>query len=78
MERADLVGLGLVVKRLRRKAGLTQAVVAQRAGISIRGLRELEYGEVEPHWGTLRRIAKGLDVRLSDLLKAVEEAASGN
>jgi transcriptional regulator with XRE-family HTH domain len=73
---AGLVSLGLAVKRLRRETGLTQAALAYRSGVSIRGLRKLEHGKVEAHWGTLRRIAEGLDVPLADLLRAAEEAES--
>lgn len=72
-DEAGLATMGTAIERLRQKRSLDQAALARRAGVSVRGLREVERGQVEAHWGTLRRIAKGLDIALEDLMKAAEE-----
>ncbi|MFD6141477.1 helix-turn-helix domain-containing protein [Promicromonospora sp. NPDC060271] len=59
--------------RLRRGAGLTQEELAERAGLSVRSVRNLECGAVDrPRTSTLRAIGAGLglgDAQLSDLLE---------
>lgn len=65
-------GHGLL-SRLRRGAGLTQEELAERAGLSVRSVRNLECGAVDrPRESTLRAIGTGLglgDAQLSDLLE---------
>ncbi|HET7508021.1 MAG TPA: helix-turn-helix transcriptional regulator [Solirubrobacterales bacterium] len=65
--------LGATVAALRQQAGLTRAELAQRAELREREVVALEAGELEPTWGDLRRIARGLDVPLEKLLQLVEE-----
>lgn len=74
---AAVIGLGKVIARLRREEGMTQALLAQRAELSASSLRAVERGEAEAQYGTVRRIAQGLDVELGDLLHAAREAAPG-
>jgi DNA-binding XRE family transcriptional regulator len=55
---------GVLLRRLRAAAGLTQEALAERAGLSLRGISDLERGARRvPHTDTLRRlgIALGLD-----------------
>src|SRR5258708_3832258 len=48
-----------LVQQLRRNAGLTQRELADRAGMSVAGLRDVEQGRVKrPRVSTLRRIAE--------------------
>ncbi|GAA3733989.1 BTAD domain-containing putative transcriptional regulator [Plantactinospora mayteni] len=57
----NAVRLGALVQRFRRQAGLTQQEVADRAGMSVGGLRDLEQGRVgRPRPATLRRLAAAL------------------
>lgn len=47
------------IRRARKERQLSQEVVAQRAGLSLRAYRSLESGEaVDPHLSTLTRIAE--------------------
>src|SRR5579859_5039991 len=53
--------LGIVVKRYRAAAGLSQERLAERAGISTRGISDLERGlHRTPHPDTLDRLARAL------------------
>lgn len=56
--------IGRDLRRKRRKAGMTQAEVATRAGIRTETLSRLESGIGNPTVGTLRRILKALGERV--------------
>jgi transcriptional regulator with XRE-family HTH domain len=62
--RPEIVGgFGDGVRRRRERVGLTQEELAERAGVSVRGLRKLEAGEVDrPRPGTVRALASALRV----------------
>ena len=50
---------GELLKRYRTAAGLTQEELAERAGLSARGVQDLERGtRRSPHPGTARRLAE--------------------
>ncbi len=51
---------GHLLKSHRLAAGLTQETLATRAGISARGIRELEHGETAPRRDTAQRLAQAL------------------
>lgn len=58
---AEQSALGLVVKQYRAAAGLSQAQLAEQAGISTRAISDLERGlHRTPHAGTLDRLAGAL------------------
>jgi transcriptional regulator with XRE-family HTH domain len=62
--------LGIVLKQLREKRGLTQQALAKRAGIAQGYLSELEAGrEKNPGIETLRKLAKALKVSVVELVK---------
>lgn len=55
--------LGDFLKTLRQRAGLTQEALAERAGVSVRGLRKLESGLVAgPRRATLEALADALEL----------------
>jgi transcriptional regulator with XRE-family HTH domain len=61
--------LGQAIKRLRTKQRLTQAQLAERAGVSQPYLSQLEAGQKrEPAVRIIHRIAKVLGVKIEDLL----------
>lgn len=77
-ELASLRGLGLAVERLRREAGMTRNEVAKRGKLAGTTVSRVERGlKEEPRWETLRRLAKGLRVEVSDLAKLSIELAPG-
>jgi class 3 adenylate cyclase len=59
---AETLGFGARLRHHRLVAGLTQAALAERAGISTRGLQHLEAGEARPYKQTLERLARALNL----------------
>ena len=57
------------IKDLRAMRGLTQAVLAERAGLSLAYIGRLETGHYDPQLSTLRKLAKALKVTLAELVK---------
>ena len=57
-----MVKIGTQVKRARERALLTQGELADRAGIGTATLNRIEKDRVEPHFRTIRKLAKALDV----------------
>jgi transcriptional regulator with XRE-family HTH domain len=55
-------GLGVRVRELRIAAGLTQDELAERSGLSVRTVRNLERGISRPHRTTTQLIATGLNL----------------
>ena len=53
-------GVGEILKRERRAAGLTQCGLADLAGLSLATVTELERGTVRPSEGTTRLLARAL------------------
>lgn len=54
--------IGRLIREERKKKGLTQAVVAQSAGIAVNSLRLYEAGKRKPNIVTLIHIAEALEV----------------
>jgi transcriptional regulator with XRE-family HTH domain len=67
------LGLAKAVRELRRKAELTQAALAERAGLPPGVVARIESAKVDPTWGDMRRIAQALDVSLEALSELAEE-----
>jgi transcriptional regulator with XRE-family HTH domain len=55
------------VRHLRRRAGLTQSELAEKAAISRATLARIEAERVDPAASTLRRLADALGVTVNDL-----------
>ena len=55
------------MKRLRRSAGISQAVLAERAHLSPQHIAALEQGRKEPSLSTLDALARALDVSIPEL-----------
>jgi transcriptional regulator with XRE-family HTH domain len=70
----SLAALGEAVKTLRREQGLTQALLAKRAGIAVTYVGRIEKGERNLTWSALKRLCHGLGVQTSALLARVENA----
>ena len=52
----------MVWKRLREDAGLSQAALAEAAGMNVFGVAKIEQGLREPGWGTVLKLAAALGV----------------
>jgi transcriptional regulator with XRE-family HTH domain len=73
----QLDAIARAVRKAREEAELSQAAPAQKAGLTPTSIGEVESGEHEPTYGTMRRLAHGLGVSLPKLVKAIEEVEEG-
>ncbi len=72
----DPVGRGATRRRRRtpppsarrRRRALTQAELAERAGVTTATVARIERAEIEPRMTTLRKLAQGLEVDPADLV----------
>jgi len=65
--------IGKNAKRIRHAQELSQANVAEKAGISLPTYSKIESGQTSPRMETLYKIAKSLDVKVEELLSPVKE-----
>jgi transcriptional regulator with XRE-family HTH domain len=70
---AGIGGLGARVKSLREAMGLSLRDLAERSGVSAPMLSQVERGETSPTLAVAARIAAGLDLSLSQLLRLDED-----
>jgi transcriptional regulator with XRE-family HTH domain len=66
-------GLGRAIRQLRTERGLSQEELGLRAEIHPTWISHLESGRNNPAWGSVRRIAAALDVKLADLAALAEK-----
>ena len=66
---ATVVYVGDRLKTLRTLNALTQAELADRAGLTTAAVARIERSEVEPRPTTLRKLAKALSVQPHDLIE---------
>jgi transcriptional regulator with XRE-family HTH domain len=67
------IGLAKAIRQLRKEARLSQEALGLVADIHPTWISHLESGRVNPTWGNVRRIAKGLGVPLSELAALAED-----
>ena len=60
--------IGVQVKRERERTLLTQQELAERAGIGLTTLNRIENDHAEPHFRTIRKIAKALGIDAKGLI----------
>jgi transcriptional regulator with XRE-family HTH domain len=72
---ADPLAVGGRVRALREAMGLSLRDLAERSGVSAPMLSQVERGETSPTLQVATRIAAGLDLRLSQLLRLDEDGA---
>jgi transcriptional regulator with XRE-family HTH domain len=75
MSNPAIVAVGPRVKALREAGSLSLRELAERSGVSAPMLSQVERGETSPTLQVATRIAAGLDLRLSQLLR-LDEAGS--
>jgi transcriptional regulator with XRE-family HTH domain len=74
---ASFKGMGLAVVHLREDRRLSQIDLARRAKIGVSTLREIERGQSDARWGTLRRLASALEIPLDAVIEMADELAPG-
>ena len=70
-----IIAVGPRVKALREAGGLSLRDLAERSGVSAPMLSQVERGETSPTLQVAARIALGLQLRLSQLLRLDEDGA---
>jgi transcriptional regulator with XRE-family HTH domain len=66
---AAVVYVGDKLKRLRTLNALTQAELADKAGLTTAAVARIERDEAEPRPSTLRKLARALDVQPRELIE---------
>ena len=61
--------VGKTIRKLRREKGLSQATLANRAGLSREYVNKIEAGKYDPPLSTLNALAKALRVKPARLLE---------
>lgn len=72
----DLTTLGLAVREHRRMLGLSQEELAERSGLHRNYIGGVERAERNVSYLNLLKIAAGLELRLSELIRLIEETES--
>jgi transcriptional regulator with XRE-family HTH domain len=67
------IGLGKAIRKLRTEKSLSQETLGHRADIHPTWISHIESGRINPTWGNVRRIARGLGVPLSKLATQAED-----
>ena len=65
---------GRIIRELREQRGLTQEVLSGLAAVSRSHLAEIETGHTKANVETLWRISEALGMKMSDLIRMVEQA----
>jgi transcriptional regulator with XRE-family HTH domain len=66
--------LSATVRRLREERGVTREALAMQAGITVGVLARIELAQAAPSWDTFKRVARALDLSISQLAAAIEDA----
>jgi XRE family transcriptional regulator, regulator of sulfur utilization len=75
LDQLDPAVIGARVKALRESSGLSLRDLTERSGVSAPMLSQVERGETSPTLTVAARIAAGLELRLSQLLRLDEDGA---
>jgi transcriptional regulator with XRE-family HTH domain len=67
---------GRILKAARQDAGIAQRALAYRAGLHVTEISLLERGERTPNLGTIRSLARALDMTMVQLVAEIERALS--
>jgi transcriptional regulator with XRE-family HTH domain len=59
----------LKLKAVRERRGISQRSLADKAKMSYTFLSNVEAGKADPSLSTLRRLAKALDVKVTELIE---------
>ncbi len=63
---------GNAVREYRKKAGLSQEALAEKSGLHRTYISDIERGDRNVSLVNIRRLAKAMKIKVSDLVKAVD------
>lgn len=66
------------LRRMREAQGISIEELAERSGLSFRGVVYIEHGKRNPSLATLLNLARGLDIGPSRLLEVFDSAPRGS
>lgn len=69
--------LGRRVREMRKTAGLTQAELAERAGLAFETISRVERGRAKPSIGLVAQLARAFGVSVARLLDFEQEVVAG-
>lgn len=72
------MALGLAVKARRQERRLTQEQLANDTDLHQRWISNVENGKRNPSYGSLRRLAAGLELSTSELIAGAEQIEAGD
>jgi transcriptional regulator with XRE-family HTH domain len=70
-------GLGAAIREIRKRRGFSQEKLGHLSEIHPTWISHIESGRNNPAWGSVKRIAGALEVRLAELAKRAEELEDG-
>jgi DNA-binding XRE family transcriptional regulator len=70
----EIVKIGRNLRRLREDRLLTQAELAERAGIALSSLVRIENDQVDPRFSSIRKLARALEVHPRELTGRPDDA----
>jgi len=76
-EAAAFKGMGHAITIIRERRRIDRKELATQCEMTPAELEEIERGELDQRWGTLRVVAYALERSLSELLVEAEESAPG-
>ena len=74
MPTIESVKIGKNLRRLREDRLLTQAELADRAGIALSSLVRIENDQVDPRFSSIRKLAQALDADPHELTRGTRNA----
>ncbi len=77
MPTIEVVKIGKNLRRLREDRLLTQAELAERAGIALSSLVRIENDQVDPRFSSIRKLARALDADPRELTRGTREGSDG-
>ena len=67
-----MVKIGANLKQERERKVLTQEMLSQKAGVGYPTISRIENDHVEPHFSTIRKLAKALGIDPAELVREEE------
>ncbi len=63
--------IGRLIRLRRENKKFTLETMAAKTNLSTKGLQKIEFGDTDPKWSSIVKIARALDLDLGDLSECV-------
>jgi transcriptional regulator with XRE-family HTH domain len=78
MKTPTSAALGLAVREVRKRRGLSQEELAHASGLHPTYISGIERGLRNPTWASIGRLCAALDIRVSELAELAERPPGGS